>query len=86
MLGIMLSGDAKPRDRISAGKALLAAEAQNQADEHKAVDVSLRTEHDRLDAIARDLGLEVGLVEAAEGQSSGGDSSVETTADAANLR
>jgi len=77
MLGIMLSGDAKPRDRISAGKALLAAEAQNQADEHKAVDVSLRTEHDRLDEIARDLGLEVGLIEAAEGQSGGSDSSVE---------
>jgi phosphosulfolactate synthase (CoM biosynthesis protein A) len=77
MLGIMLSGDAKPRDRISAGKALLAAEAQNQADEHKAVDVSLRTEHDRLDAIARDLGLEVGLIEAAEGQSRGGADGVE---------
>jgi phosphosulfolactate synthase (CoM biosynthesis protein A) len=77
MLGIMLSGDAKPRDRISAGKALLAAEAQNQADEHKAVDVSLRTEHDRLDAIARDLGLEVGLIEAAEGQSGGSVGGVE---------
>ena len=77
MLGIMLSGDAKPRDRISAGKALLAAEAQNQADEHKAVDVSLRTEHDRLDEIARDLGLEVGLIEAAERQSGGSVGGVE---------
>ena len=86
MLGIMLSGDAKPRDRISAGKALLAAEAQNQADEHKAVDVSLRTEHDRLDAIARDLGIEVGLIANAEGQSGGSDSGVETTADATDLR
>jgi hypothetical protein len=64
----------------------MSAEAQNQADEHKAVDVSLRAEHDRLDAIARDLGIEVGLIEAAEGQSSGSDSGVEATADATDLR
>jgi hypothetical protein len=52
-------------------------ESQNQKDEHKAVDVSLRAEHDRLDAIARDLGLEVGLIEAAEGQSGGSVGGVE---------
>ena len=77
---------ASPREVTSAAKALMSAEAQNQADEHKAVDVSLRTEHDRLDAIARDLGIEVGLIANAEGQSGGSDSGVETTADAANLR
>jgi hypothetical protein len=75
-----------PREVTAAAKALLAAEAQNQADEHKAVDVSLRTEHDRLDAIARDLGINVGLIANAEGQSGGSDSGVETTAGAADLR
>jgi hypothetical protein len=52
-------------------------ESQNQKDEHKAVDVSLRAEHDRLDAIARDLGIDVGLIANAEGQSGGSDSGVE---------
>jgi len=77
---------ASPREVTSAAKAIMSAEAQNQADEHKAVDVSLRAEHDRLDAIARDLGLDVGLIEAAERQGGGSDSSVKATAGAADLR
>jgi hypothetical protein len=77
LMKVIADPASSPREVTAAAKALLAAEAQNQADEHKAVDVSLRTEHDRLDEIARDLGIEVGLIEAAEGQSSGGDSSVE---------
>lgn len=52
----------------SASKALLAAEGQNQADEHKAVDVQVSTRHDRLDAIAADLGIDIGLIEAVQGQ------------------
>jgi hypothetical protein len=86
LLRVMADPSASPREVTSAAKALMSAEAQNQADEHKAVDVSLRTEHDRLDAIARDLGLDVGLIANAEGQSGGSDSGVETTADATDLR
>ncbi len=86
LLRVMADPSASPREVTSAAKALMSAEAQNQADEHKAVDVSLRTEHDRLDAIARDLGIDVGLIANAEGQSGGSNSGVETTAGAANLR
>jgi hypothetical protein len=78
LCGIIRSPLASPREVTSAAKALMSAEAQNQADEHKAVDVSLRAEHDRLDEIARDLGIEVSLIEAAERQSGGGVGGVET--------
>jgi hypothetical protein len=52
-----------PREVTAAAKALLAAESQNQSDEHKLVDVSLSTKNFELDAIASDLGIEVGVVE-----------------------
>jgi hypothetical protein len=38
-------------------------EAQNQKDEHKLVDVSLSARNFELDAIAADLGVEIGIVE-----------------------
>ena len=53
-------------------------ESQNQKDEHKVLDVRVATRHDELDAIAADLGLEVGAIEDATGQSGGGDLAVET--------
>lgn len=51
----------------AAAKALLAAEAQNQQDEHKVIDVNVATRNDNLDAIAIDLGLDLGLIKAIEG-------------------
>ena len=42
---------------------MMAAEQQNQADEHKLVDVSLSTRNFELDAISADLGVEIGIVE-----------------------
>jgi hypothetical protein len=77
LLRVMADPSASHREVTSAAKALMSAEAQNQKDEHKAVDVSLRAEHDRLDEIARDLGIEVGLIEAAERQSGGSVGGVE---------
>ena len=60
------------REVNSASKLLLAAEAQNQADEHKVIDVRVSTRHDKLDAIAADLGIEIGIIEDAARQADSG--------------
>jgi hypothetical protein len=49
-------------------------ETQNQKDEHKIVDVSISTRHAELDAIAADLGIDVGLIEAVSRKAGSGDS------------
>ena len=54
------------REATSAIKALLAAEQQNQSDEHKVIDVHVETRHDKLDGIAADLGIDLGAIEDAE--------------------
>jgi hypothetical protein len=56
------------REETSAFNALLAAESQNQQDEHKVIDVRVQTRHDELAGIAADLGIEVGAIEDAERQ------------------
>jgi hypothetical protein len=63
LINILADPKASPREKTSAAKALMAAEQQNQADEHKLVDVSLSTRNFELDAIAADLGVEIGIVE-----------------------
>ena len=52
-----------PRERTSAAKALMSAEKQNQEDEHKLIDVRIQQRHAELDALAADLGIEVGVIE-----------------------
>jgi hypothetical protein len=47
-------------------------ESQNQKDEHKVLDVSISARNDELDAIAADLGVEIGIIEAASRQTEGG--------------
>jgi hypothetical protein len=47
-------------------------ESQNQRDDHKVVDVSIAAGNFELDAIAADLGIEIGLVEAADRAATGG--------------
>jgi hypothetical protein len=74
LMKVIADPQASPREKTSAAKALMAAEAQNQADEHKLVDVSLSTRNDRLDAIAADLGIDQGLIESIARETSGGDS------------
>ena len=66
LIRIIADPASKPREVTAASRALLAAEGQNQADEHKVVDVHVSTRHDQLDAIAADLGIEVGIVIDAE--------------------
>lgn len=66
LTAIVISPNSKPREVIAASRALIAAESQNQADEHKVVDVRLSTRNDQLDAIATDLGIEVSVVIDAE--------------------
>ena len=67
LVRIIADPQSKPREVASAAKALLAAEVQNQMDEHKVVDVNVQTRYDRLDAIAADLGIDVGTLKAIEG-------------------
>lgn len=55
----------------------MAAEKQNQDDEHKVVDVRIANRHAELDAIAADLGIEIGLVEDAHRSSTGGTAAIE---------
>lgn len=64
LVRIIASPESTPREVSAAARALLSAESQNQADEHKVVDVHVSTIHDRLDAIAADLGIEVGTIQA----------------------
>ena len=52
-------------------------EQQNQKDDHKFVDARIQREHDRLDEIAADLGIERSLIESLTGEASSGDSVVE---------
>jgi len=42
-------------------------ESQNQKDEHKVIDVNVATRNDNLDAIATNLGIDLGTLEAIEG-------------------
>ena len=51
------------RAEQTAVRNLLMMESQNQGDEHKIVDVRIQQEHDRLDAIATELGIDKGLIE-----------------------
>jgi hypothetical protein len=72
LLRIIANPASSPREVTAAAKALLAAESQNQSDEHKLIDVSVATRHDELDAIAADLGIEIGAIEAADRAATGG--------------
>ena len=72
LMRVLADPASSPREVTAAAKALIAAESQNQSDEHKVVDIELRAEHDRLDAIAADLGIEIDFIEATARASGGG--------------
>jgi len=57
---------------------ILAAEQQNQLDEHKVIDVRVQTRHDELAGIAADLGIEVGAIEDAARQADCGIGGIES--------
>lgn len=69
----LASNGVEESTRIAACRTIIAAEAQNQSDEHKLVDVRIKQEHARLDAIAAELGIDRGLIESAERQAGGCD-------------
>jgi hypothetical protein len=56
----------KESARVSACNAIIAAESQNQKDEHKVVDIGIAKRNAELDAIASDLGIDPRLILDAE--------------------
>ena len=62
LLEIAQSAECKESARVSACNGLIAAEAQNQRDEHKVVDIELAKRNSELDAIAADLGIDPRLI------------------------
>ena len=78
LIRVIADPNSSPREVTAASKAIMAAETQNQSDEHKIIDVRIQTEHDRLDAIASDLGIETDIVEAITSKASGSTAGNET--------
>ena len=68
LLRIVADPTSSAREATAASKALLAAEGQNQLDEHKVIDVRVVTRNDRYDAIAAELGIAPDLIEHAARQ------------------
>lgn len=62
--------DSTSSDRmvIACARVLVAMEKQNQDDEHKFVDVSIQQRNYRVDAIARELGIDPSIIGYDEGQ------------------
>ena len=77
LMKVIADPKSSPREKTSAAKALMAAEQQNQADEHKLVDVSINTRNAELDAISREIGVELSIVVNAEAASEGSASLIE---------
>lgn len=78
LMRIVANPKSSSREVTAASKALLAAESQNQLDEHKVIDVRVTTRHDQLAGIAADLGIEVGAIEDAARKADCGIGSVES--------
>jgi hypothetical protein len=68
LIRIVADPKSSNREATAAARALMAAEQQNQSDEHKVVDVQLVTRNDNLDAIAAELGVEANMLEHAARQ------------------
>jgi hypothetical protein len=82
LIRIIADPASSAREVASASRALLAAEAQNQQDQHKVIDVNVATRHDRLASIAADLGIEVGLIENAAREAGSGIGSLDEAPEA----
>ena len=59
-----------PREITAAAKAIMAAEKQNQEDEHKLVDIELQQRNHRISTIAAELGIEEADILAIEAEAS----------------
>ena len=63
LLRVIADPQSSPREVTAAARALMSAEAQNQSDEHKVLDVEHATARDtQLSAIAADLGIDPCLI------------------------
>jgi len=63
LLRVIADPQSSPREVTAAARALMSAEAQNQSDEHKVLDVEHATARDnQLSAIAADLGIDPRLI------------------------
>lgn len=72
LVRIVADQNSSPREVTAAAKGILAAEKQNQDDEHKIVDVRIARRHDELAAIAAELGVEFGVIEDANRKTDSG--------------
>lgn len=66
LLRVIADPESSTREVTAASRAILSAEAQNQADEHKLVDVSISNRNFELDEIAREIGVDLSVVVDAE--------------------
>ena len=78
LLKIVVSPESSAREKTAAAKALMAAEKQNQVDEHKLIDVQIHRRLNDLDAIAADLGIEISVIEDATGPRESGINRIES--------
>jgi len=62
LMRIIVDPAATNREKTSAAKGILAAEQQNQMDQHKVIDATIERTDYELDAIAADLGIETHLI------------------------
>jgi len=62
LLRIVADPQSSPREVTSAAKALMAAERQNQDDEHKVIDVELQRRDGELSQIAIELGIDPRII------------------------
>ena len=69
-MDVLEAGNA--REKIAAASLIAAVEKQNQADEHKVVDIATGTPYDRISEIARDLGIEESIILDATSESDSG--------------
>jgi hypothetical protein len=76
LIRIVADPKSSNREATAAARALMAAEQQNQSDEHKVVDVRVTTRHDEISAIAADLGIAPSLIESLSGEADTGFDSV----------
>ena len=81
LMRVIADPSSSPREITAAAKALMAAEKQNQEDEHKVIDVEIQRRNTELDAIAADLGITLDLIEDATGQGSCSYSRIEESTD-----
>ena len=74
LMKVLASPESSAREITAAARAILSAESQNQADEHKVVDVRTQQGDFDLASIAAEIGVDIGVIENAEIARIGGDS------------